>query len=285
MPKNDKTCFIIMPITTPDTQLEKYRDGSDHFMHVLQCLFTPSVLAAGYEPITPIAKGSDLIHAEIIRNLEMADLVLCDMSCLNPNVFFEFGIRTSLNKSVCVVKDEHTQKIPFDTGILNYQEYKSSIEPWELENEIKKLAEHIRVTEVRSKGVNTLWRYFGLRSSARPYEGETGTDAKLDYLSLQIDSLKDKIGEIDKKTISKSSLKWNSSDMLQQLYNFIGDRIDGYFELGPIENNRVKIFYKGLLGSSQADKLAVEVYKYYSLHLIFSEEKHRDSSEYKEMVL
>jgi len=51
-----------------------------------------------------------LIHAEIIRNIENADLVLCDMSCLNPNVFFEFGIRTSLNKPVSVVKMRSLKK-------------------------------------------------------------------------------------------------------------------------------------------------------------------------------
>jgi hypothetical protein len=138
-----KTCFIIMPITTPDTRLEDYRDGADHFKHVLECLFVPSVQKAGYEPIPPIAKGSDLIHAEIVSNLETADLVLCDMSCLNPNVFFEFGIRTSLNKPVCVVKDELTEKVPFDAGIINHHEYGSGLEHWNMDEEIDKLVEHV----------------------------------------------------------------------------------------------------------------------------------------------
>lgn len=194
----DETCFIIMPITTPDYFIEKYRDGDEHFSHVLECLFVPSVEKAGYKPIAPIAKGSDLIHAEIIQNLEQSDLVLCDMSCLNPNVFFEFGIRTSLNKPVCIVKDEHTKRVPFDTGILNHLEYRSTIEPWELSAEIEKLAEHVRTSHDRSKGENALWKYFGLRTEARAYEGETGTDAKLDYLTMQMESLQKQLGAMDR---------------------------------------------------------------------------------------
>jgi len=190
----EKKCFIIMPITTPDFMLGKYRDGKEHFKHVLECLFVPGVQKAGYQVISPIAKGSDLIHAGIVHNLETADIVLCDMSCLNPNVFFEFGIRTSLNKPVSVVKDELTDKVPFDTAILNYHQYKSSLESWYLEAEVKALSEHITASADRSKNENTLWKYFGLRTTAAPSEGEGGTEAKLDYLLMKVDSLSKTIG-------------------------------------------------------------------------------------------
>lgn len=155
-----KSCFIIMPITTPESFIEKYRDGVEHFEHVLKCLFIPSVKLAGYKHISPIAKGSDLIHAQIIQNIETSDLVLCDMSCLNPNVFFEFGIRTSLNKPVCIVKDELTKTVPFDTTILNHHEYMSSLDPWKLDKERIKLSEHLITSQERSKGENTLMAIF-----------------------------------------------------------------------------------------------------------------------------
>jgi hypothetical protein len=115
-------CFVIMPITTPDSLVSSYSGGKDHFRHVFEHLFKPAVEAAGFEPITPVAKGSDLIHAEIIRKIELADLVLCDMFALNPNVFFELGIRTAVDKPVCITKDEQTVKVPFDTGIINFHQ-------------------------------------------------------------------------------------------------------------------------------------------------------------------
>jgi len=192
----EKTCFIIMPITTPESVINSYRDKADHFKHVLDCLFKPAFQKAGYKPIPPIAKGADLIHADIIKNLEASDIVLCDMSSLNPNVFFEFGIRTSLNKPVCVVKDELTKKVPFDTGIINHHEYQSSLEPWELEPEIRKLSDHIIASDKRSQNQNTLWKYFGLKSEAVPYQGEHGADAKIDYLTMQFDSLRNRLDSV-----------------------------------------------------------------------------------------
>ena len=115
-----KTCFIIMPITTPKSLLTVYGDDANHFKHVLECIFVPSIEEAGLKAIPPKAKGDDVIQGKIIKELETADLVLCDMSTLNANVFFELGIRTALNKPACMVKDELTNKVPFDTGIVNY---------------------------------------------------------------------------------------------------------------------------------------------------------------------
>ncbi len=192
MPGN-KNCFIIMPITTPESLLPTYRDGSEHFKHVLECLFIPAIEKAGFTPQPPTAQGSDLIHAEVIKRLESAEIVLCDMSTLNPNVFFEFGIRTSLNKPVCVVKDELTTQVPFDTAILNYQEYNSAIEPWNLTNEIEIIAKHLTTSVERSKGENTLWKYFGYRTKAVSYKSEDDTESKLEYITYQLDSLRNQV--------------------------------------------------------------------------------------------
>src|SRR5688500_7238945 len=103
------TCIVIMPLTTPPAVRETYRDEA-HFAHVLQHHFAPALEAATYEVWPPAASGSDLIQGEIIRQLDQADLVLCDMTSLNANVFFELGIRTALDKPVAMVKDKHTDK-------------------------------------------------------------------------------------------------------------------------------------------------------------------------------
>lgn len=122
------TCFVIMPITTPVVVREVYRDA-DHFAHVLQHLFTPALEGLGYDVVPPAAAGSDVIQGEIIRNLDEADLVLCDMTTLNANVFFELGIRTALDKPVATVRDMHTDSIPFDHSIVNCHQYDGRLEP------------------------------------------------------------------------------------------------------------------------------------------------------------
>jgi hypothetical protein len=151
------SCFIIMPITTTADQAELYND-QQHFEHVLNHLMIPAVKQAGCEAISPIATGSDLIQAEIIRQLETTDFVLCDITSSNPNVFFELGVRTAVDRPVAIVKDNKTPGIPFDTAIINVHTYDPSLTPWSLGDEINRLSAHLRAVMTKSEDRNTLWR-------------------------------------------------------------------------------------------------------------------------------
>ena len=103
---------------------------------VLDHLFIPAIEEAGFNPISPKSEGSEIIHAEIITNLAECEMVLCDMSSLNANVFFEFGIRTALNKPVSLVVDEKIENIPFDTSIINHHKYHSSLRVDSIKREV-----------------------------------------------------------------------------------------------------------------------------------------------------
>jgi hypothetical protein len=196
-------CFIIMPVSTPESWLSRYSDDPEHFTHVLEYLFKPAVEKAGYTPVSPIAKGADLIHAEIIKNIEKAELVLCDMSTLNPNVFYEVGIRTAVNKPVCMVKDDKTENVPFDTTILNYQPYCSALRPWNQVKETERLAAHIQESAKRSGDQNTLWKYFGLSTRAALPEGKSSTDDRLQLLTLQIEGLGRQLNEMGERSLDR----------------------------------------------------------------------------------
>lgn len=208
-------CFIIMPITTPESNIELYSSDEDHFKHVLEHLFIPAIEKAELKPILPLAKGADLIQAEIIKNLENAELVLCDISILNPNVFFELGIRTALNKPVCHVKDDITDNIPFDTGIINHYTYKADLVPWNINDEIDNLSKHILESIGGDKNENTLWKYFGLTTVAHPEHGEGTTDDHLALLNMKIDSLRKIIVKQEKSTdlISNSDFDWELAEI------------------------------------------------------------------------
>ena len=184
----EKKCFIIMPITTPEDKLSLYQNDKQHFDHVLECLFKPSIKKAGFKPIGPISKGSNVIHADIIKKLDKSDLVLCDMSCLNPNVFFEFGIRTSLNKPVSVVVDDVTDPIPFDTAIINREEYSSALETWNIEKSITILSEHIKKCYDENNIENPLWKYFSLTSTAEISKSKDEA-SKTELIEIQLESI------------------------------------------------------------------------------------------------
>lgn len=145
-----KTCFIIMPLTTPDLYLETYKGDKQHFIHVLDHLFKPAVEAVGLQTITSSLGGSEIIHDEIIKNLATADLVLCDVSVSNPKVFFELGVRMTLNKPVAMVKDDCTDNTPFDLSQMNYYRYDSSLSAWVVGEEINRLKEYLASSISRS---------------------------------------------------------------------------------------------------------------------------------------
>jgi hypothetical protein len=69
---------------------------------------------AGYDMVKP-----SVVNSEIIHDLEIADLVLCDISMWNANVFFERGIRVFIDRPVAMVRDSETQGMPFDTAMIS----------------------------------------------------------------------------------------------------------------------------------------------------------------------
>ncbi|MFH1446500.1 MAG: hypothetical protein ABIG43_03705 [Chloroflexota bacterium] len=188
-------CFIIMPISTPDDLANRYSKDKDHFKHVLDHLFVPAIEKVGMTPVPPIAQGSDIIHAEIIRHIEGDGFVLCDMSALNPNVFFELGIRTAVNKPIALVKDDATPRVPFDTHIINNHTYLSALNPWTMDSEIEGLATHLQACVDRATSGNTLWNYFSLSSRVPLLTTEAGLEGKVDFLTMQIAALRKEIDQ------------------------------------------------------------------------------------------
>jgi hypothetical protein len=171
-----------MPITTPGGLLPLYRGDDEHFSHVLEHLFRPALEKCDLQALPPSTKGAQLIHADIVSKIAQSDLVLCDMSTLNPNVFFELGVRTSLNRPACLVRDDKTPLIPFDTNIINSHIYKSELAPWCLEAEVDGLVRYIKDTMEKTADMNPMWKYFGLTATARIYEGKGGVEEKVDMI-------------------------------------------------------------------------------------------------------
>ncbi|MEO1129479.1 MAG: nucleoside 2-deoxyribosyltransferase [Planctomycetota bacterium] len=211
-------CFIIMPITTPKEFVADYRGDDEHFRHVLEHLFVPAVEKAGLEAVRPIAEGADVIHAEIIKNIDACEVVLCDMSRLNPNVFFELGVRTALNKPVCLIRDERTPHVPFDTSIVNHHRYRSGLEPWTLESEIANLADHIKKSIERSQGRNPLWHQFALKKTADLPVESSPAEARLDLLSTKLDGLE--------QLLSRTSTRFTAPGELEimEVFDFAHSR-------------------------------------------------------------
>jgi hypothetical protein len=184
--------------------LEAYND-TDHWLHVMETLFVEAIADAGFEPVRPLAQGSHLIHGRIIEQLSKADMVLCDLSSHNPNVFFELGVRTSLNLPIALVRDERTD-LPFDTSGINTHMYLSSLNAWEIGAERERLMQHIVDSVSACGGENPLWRQFGLSIRAyEPHALETPLEAKVDLIAEHVLRLRSELGA-DRHTEIRTSV-------------------------------------------------------------------------------
>lgn len=101
-------CFVISQIGGDDSIERKMADDLLGLvetcceLHDLDCIRADKI------------KGSSDINDDIIAHIRTADLCIIDLTNLNPNVMYEFGIRFETRKPFIVLAQKDT-KLPFDT--------------------------------------------------------------------------------------------------------------------------------------------------------------------------
>jgi len=112
-----KVCFVIMPFSqTSEYHTEEY--WTKHFDDFLKPLIEK---CSGFEVIRSEPLRGDVLK-QIITQLVVCSIVVADLTDLNPNVYWELGVRQSFKHGTITVAEEGT-KIPFDIsvkGILFY---------------------------------------------------------------------------------------------------------------------------------------------------------------------
>lgn len=114
--KEPKICGIVMPISSIDGCAET------HWSEVLE-IINEAIEDAGFDGnLVSNADDVGIIHKRIIQNLYDNPIVVCDVSCKNPNVMFELGLRLAFDKPTIIIKDDKTA-YSFDTSAIEHLEY------------------------------------------------------------------------------------------------------------------------------------------------------------------
>jgi hypothetical protein len=58
--------------------------------------------------------NSGWVHADMIKRIFNADVAIVDITSLNPNVFYELGVRHALRRSITILMRKRGTEIPFD---------------------------------------------------------------------------------------------------------------------------------------------------------------------------
>jgi hypothetical protein len=133
-----------MPFAIPSPNRQNYPEN--HWREVYSGLLRPAVEDAGLSCHRDDDDFSSRpISLNIWKKIEESDIILCDISSSNPNVFFELGWAVRAEKPYVIAMDEIT-KAPFDIGDFNRFEYNRTLRPLALKEQIPRLSKMLRDT-------------------------------------------------------------------------------------------------------------------------------------------
>ena len=103
-----KNCFVITPIGGENEPIRRHIDG------VYDAAIVPILDEFDYTPEIPhrmSIPGS--INKQIIKKIYDSDLVIANLTDINPNVMYELALRHCFNKPAIIIAEDGTE-LPFD---------------------------------------------------------------------------------------------------------------------------------------------------------------------------
>jgi hypothetical protein len=105
-----KTCFVITPIGKETEPIRRHVDG------IVQAVLEPVLKEQNYDVTVPhymSTPGS--IDKQIIKQIYQSDLVIANLTDVNPNVMYELALRHCFGTPLIIIAERNTV-LPFDIG-------------------------------------------------------------------------------------------------------------------------------------------------------------------------
>lgn len=117
-------CFVVMPFgTRSDGQ-----GGEIDFDAIHERFIRPTAEAAGLDSVRcDELDEAGSIHQRMFEHLADAEVAVVDLSLLNPNVFYELGVRHTLMRNTTVLIRRAGTSLPFNLGGQDVVEYPADI--------------------------------------------------------------------------------------------------------------------------------------------------------------
>ncbi|MDW9488223.1 hypothetical protein GYB73_08695 [Sinorhizobium meliloti] len=242
-----KLCFVVGPIGADDSEARIHADW------LFEEIVTP-VLGEHFNDFftTRADKISSpgMIDTQVIDALLNADLVIADLTTLNPNAFYEIGIRHAIQKPIIHMHLEG-ERIPFD--IAAFRSVKFSLKtPSAIRAARTALADSIRQAIAPGHKVENPVTF-----SRGKVDFDKTADSPQKVLENQMSAMLARLKSIERKVWEHDDVSAReyvgtrkrppmltmevsvaSAQRLSDLQNFIRDRLDSLFTgLRLIENN------------------------------------------------
>ncbi len=183
--KKNKVCFIISPLGLDDSETRRKADG------LISSVIKPILVSAGYKVVAPHeidTPGS--ITRQVIQHLLEDELVIANLTELNPNVMYELAVRHAKRLPVICLVEKGT-KLPFDIATERTIFYENDMAGVEILK--PKLANAIREAIDEKEPDNPIYRVVSdsiMREVAANDDSQAYILKKLDELTFQINRLR-----------------------------------------------------------------------------------------------
>lgn len=132
-------CGLVMPISEIDGC------SAEHWVEVRDII--EEALAAIDIETRLVSDGDEvgIIQERIVQNLYDRPIVVCDVSCKNPNVMFELGLRLAFDMPTIILKDDNTN-YTFDINVVEHIGYPRDLNYWSIQAFKELLAKKVKAT-------------------------------------------------------------------------------------------------------------------------------------------
>lgn len=182
MEEQKKKCFVITPIGNNDTDIRRHIDGiiDQSIIPALKDKYDIEVAHRKYEI------GS--INDRVIGSVYDSELVIANLTTLNPNVMYELAIRHSFGKPAIVIAEDGT-KLPFDITDENTIFY---INDPQGANDLKeRIIDFEKSIDFKNKNYGPVHKAIGKNALFEEVKSnrEISDSKKIDYIMDRIDSI------------------------------------------------------------------------------------------------
>jgi tetratricopeptide (TPR) repeat protein len=151
----DRICFVIMPFGKKEVIDENGQRRTVDFDPIYQNIFEPAIRDAKLPApetgvLEPRRTDQDFFSGDISQEmfdyLEYSRMALTDITGLNPNVFYELGVRHRARQSGTTIFRQVAAKIPFDINQIKAF-------PYDYEPEVQALDSRALITRVLTESL------------------------------------------------------------------------------------------------------------------------------------